>query len=55
MIDDKIVYALNNSIPTVSFKGQINAAEKCQELHKQVIIIGQGGSFDLTWTSPKML
>jgi hypothetical protein len=22
LIDDKIVYALNNSIPTVSFKGQ---------------------------------
>jgi len=35
-IDDNIVYALNNSIPTVSFKGQIDAATKCQELCSKV-------------------
>ena len=35
-IDDKIVYALNNSIPTVSFKGQVDASVKCKELHEEV-------------------
>jgi hypothetical protein len=38
LIDDKIVYALNNSVPTASFKGLINASVKCAELHKQVRI-----------------
>ncbi len=38
LIDDKIVYALNNSVPTASFKGLINATQKCAELHKQVRI-----------------
>ena len=36
VIDDKIVYALNNSIPTTSFKGQVDASEKCKELHQEV-------------------
>lgn len=31
-VDDKIVYALNTSIPTESFKGQLNASTKCTEL-----------------------
>ena len=35
-IDDKIVYAINNSVPTVSFKGQIDASEKCQGLYREV-------------------
>ena len=37
LIDDKIIYALNTSIPTLSFKGQINPHDKCKELHSQVI------------------
>lgn len=32
-VDDKIVYALNTSIPTESFKGQLNASSKCTELY----------------------
>lgn len=32
-IDDKIIYALNTSIPTESFKGQLNAADMCKDLH----------------------
>ena len=39
VIDDKIVYALNNSIPTISFKGQVDASEKCKELHQEVSTI----------------
>lgn len=32
-IDDKIVYTLNTSIPTESFKGQLNAKAKCTDLY----------------------
>lgn len=32
-IDDKIIYALNTSIPTESFKGQLSATQTCKELH----------------------
>lgn len=31
-IDDTIIYALNTSIPTESFKGQLNANQTCKEL-----------------------
>lgn len=33
-VDDKIIYALNTSIPTESFKGQLDPVAKCGELHK---------------------
>lgn len=32
-VDDKIVYVLNTSIPTESFKGQLGASSKCNELY----------------------
>lgn len=32
-VDDKIVYALNNTIQTESFKGQLNAGAKCTDLY----------------------
>lgn len=32
-VDDKIIYALNTSIPTESFKGQLSASDKCTELY----------------------
>lgn len=35
-VDDKIVYALNTSIPTESFKGQLNAKDKCSDLYGQL-------------------
>ena len=35
-IDDKILYALNNSIPTASFRGQVDAAEKCKGLWENI-------------------
>lgn len=35
-VDDKIIYALNSSIPTESFKGQLSATEKCKDLYDQV-------------------
>lgn len=35
-LDDKIIYALNTSLPTESFKGQVNPEAKCRELHKQL-------------------
>ena len=39
LIDDKIIYKLNKSIPTDSFAGQINAEQKCQELYNEVIML----------------
>lgn len=32
-MDDKIIYALNTSIPTESFKGQLDPVVKCKELN----------------------
>lgn len=32
-VDDKIIYALNTSIPTASFKGLLDPVSKCRELH----------------------
>lgn len=38
IIDDKIIYKLNTSIPTDSFVGEINAEQKCRELYSEVIM-----------------
>lgn len=35
-VDDKIVYVLNTSIPTESFKGQSTASAKCTELYGEL-------------------
>uniref|UniRef100_A0A2M4AN63 Protein MIX23 n=1 Tax=Anopheles triannulatus TaxID=58253 RepID=A0A2M4AN63_9DIPT len=35
-LDDKIIYALNTSLPTESFKGQVDAEAKCRDLHVQL-------------------
>lgn len=32
-VDDKIIYTLNTSIPTESFKGQLSPSEKCKDLY----------------------
>lgn len=32
-VDDKIIYALNTTIPTESFKGQSSANTKCTDLY----------------------
>jgi hypothetical protein len=36
-MDDKIVYALNTSIPTESFKGKLDATAKCRDLFNQLV------------------
>ncbi|XP_030028283.2 coiled-coil domain-containing protein 58 [Manduca sexta] len=36
ILDDKIVYALNTSIPTESFKNKVDATSACQDLHAQI-------------------
>lgn len=38
-IDDKIIYALNTSIPTESFKGQLSASETCKDLHGKLTVV----------------
>ncbi|XP_067676642.1 protein MIX23-like [Haliotis asinina] len=36
-IDDRIIYALNTSLPTASFAGEVNATSQCQHLYKQLV------------------
>lgn len=37
-VDDKIIYALNTSIPTESFKGQVSAQSTCHSLFDELQI-----------------
>ncbi|XP_015777645.1 PREDICTED: coiled-coil domain-containing protein 58-like [Acropora digitifera] len=37
LIDDKIIYELNKSVPTASFSGEINAGQKCRELYTELL------------------
>lgn len=36
MLDDKIIYTFNTSMPTDSFKGQYDATTTCKDLYEQV-------------------
>lgn len=36
VLDDKIVYALNTSLPTESFKNKIDASSACHDLYDQI-------------------
>ncbi|VVD01628.1 protein MIX23 [Leptidea sinapis] len=36
VIDDKIVYSLNTSIPTESFRSKVDATSSCQDLYLQI-------------------
>lgn len=36
VLDDKIVYALNTSLPTESFRGKVDASSACQDLFSQI-------------------
>ncbi|XP_045494271.1 protein MIX23 [Colias croceus] len=36
VLDDKIVYSLNTSIPTESFKNKVDASSACQDLYEQI-------------------
>ncbi|KAJ2952112.1 hypothetical protein O0L34_g4382 [Tuta absoluta] len=36
LLDDKIVYALNTSLPTESFQNKVNATSACQDLYTQI-------------------
>jgi len=36
LIDDKIVYAINQSIPTASFKDQSDAKQNCKDLSETI-------------------
>ncbi|XP_011629599.1 coiled-coil domain-containing protein 58 isoform X1 [Pogonomyrmex barbatus] len=35
-IDDKIIYMLNTTIPTESFKGQVDPSMQCKDLFQQI-------------------
>ena len=35
-IDDRIIYKLNTSVPTVSFADEISARDQCKDLYEQV-------------------
>lgn len=36
LIDDKIIYMLNTTIPTESFKGQVDPTTQCKDLYQQI-------------------
>ncbi|XP_012276807.1 coiled-coil domain-containing protein 58 isoform X2 [Orussus abietinus] len=36
LLDDKIIYLLNTTIPTESFKGQADPTVKCKDLFQQI-------------------
>ncbi|XP_067233618.1 protein MIX23 isoform X2 [Chanodichthys erythropterus] len=36
-IDDRIVHALNTTVPTVSFSGKVDAAQTCKELYESLM------------------
>lgn len=35
-IDDRIVHALNTTVPTVSFSGKVDATQTCKQLYESV-------------------
>ncbi len=35
-VDDKIIYKLNTSVPTISFADQVSASDECKHLYEQV-------------------
>ena len=35
-IDDRIIYKLNTSVPTISFADEVSTKEQCKELYEQV-------------------
>ncbi|KAK2859499.1 hypothetical protein Q5P01_004119 [Channa striata] len=36
-IDDRIVHALNTTVPTVSFSGKVDAAQTCKQLYESMM------------------
>ncbi|XP_075906587.1 protein MIX23 [Nelusetta ayraudi] len=36
-IDDRIVHALNTTVPTVSFSGKVDATQTCKQLYESLI------------------
>ncbi|XP_072742792.1 protein MIX23 isoform X2 [Anoplolepis gracilipes] len=36
LLDDKIIYMLNTTIPTESFKGQVDSTVQCKDLFQQI-------------------
>ncbi|XP_011137965.2 coiled-coil domain-containing protein 58 isoform X1 [Harpegnathos saltator] len=36
LVDDKIIYMLNTTIPTESFKGQVDPTTQCKDLFQQI-------------------
>lgn len=40
-IDDRIVHALNTTVPTVSFSGKVDATQTCKQLYESVGVIAK--------------
>ena len=38
-VDDRIVHALNTTVPTVSFSGKVDATQTCKQLYESVSVI----------------
>ncbi|KAF4533395.1 hypothetical protein B566_EDAN003688 [Ephemera danica] len=39
VLDDKIIYSLNTSIPTESFKNQVDSVNTCKQLYSQLRLL----------------
>lgn len=52
IVDDKIVYALNKTVPTESFSGKVDANATCKDLFSQVSIfyLFFNSAFDINQT-----
>lgn len=40
-IDDRIVHALNTTVPTASFSGKVDAKQTCKQLYESVSVRGK--------------
>ena len=49
-VDDKIIYKLNTSVPTVSFSEEISAREKCKDLYEQVRLLAYMHTHSLNYS-----
>lgn len=48
-IDDRIVHALNTTVPTVSFSGKVDATQTCKQLYESVSTVCKSHLRDLWW------
>lgn len=46
-VDDRIIYKLNTSVPTISFADQVSASDECKHLYEQVCQVALSSSKEI--------